>query len=45
MPEYEKVKANRRVIKGQSLMGPQSGPPTIVESDENGKITRIRPYD
>ena len=45
MPDYEKVKANRRVIKGQSLMGPQSGPPTIVESDENGKITRIRPYD
>ena len=44
MPQFEKVKASRRVIKGQSLMGPQSGPPTVVESGEDGKITRIRPF-
>ncbi|MDR0817367.1 MAG: molybdopterin-dependent oxidoreductase [Clostridiales Family XIII bacterium] len=38
------IKADRIVIKGASLMGPKSGPPTSVESDKDGKITRIRPF-
>ena len=39
-----KVKADSRVLKAASLMGPRAGLPTIVESDSDGKITRIRPY-
>ena len=31
-------------LKAASLMGPQSGCPTRVESGEDGKITRIRPF-
>ncbi|MDR2486485.1 MAG: molybdopterin-dependent oxidoreductase, partial [Clostridiales Family XIII bacterium] len=38
------IKADKTVIKGASLMGPKSGPPTSVESGKDGKITRIRPY-
>jgi trimethylamine-N-oxide reductase (cytochrome c) len=38
------VRADRTALKGASLMGPQSGPPTRVESGADGKITRIRPY-
>ena len=38
------IKADRRVLKAASLMGPKSGPPTAVESDAEGKITRVRPY-
>ena len=38
------VKAAKRVFKGASLMGPRpSGAPTVVESDKDGKLTRIRP--
>ena len=36
-------KAAKRVFKGASLMGPQSGPPYVVDSDSDGKITRVRP--
>jgi trimethylamine-N-oxide reductase (cytochrome c) len=38
------LKADRKVFKGASLMGPSTGLPTVVESDKDGKITRIRPY-
>jgi trimethylamine-N-oxide reductase (cytochrome c) len=38
------IKADKRVLKAQSLMGPRSGPPTVVDSPETGKITRIRPF-
>jgi trimethylamine-N-oxide reductase (cytochrome c) len=38
------IKNNRRVIMHAGLQGPISGPPTIVESDENGKVIRIRPF-
>jgi len=38
------VKANRKVLKPASLMGTKGGPPSLVESDIDGKITRIRPY-
>ena len=37
------IKADKRVFKGASLMGPRSGAPTVVESDKDGKLTRIRP--
>ena len=37
------VKNQRRTFKAASLMGPRSGLPTVVDSDENGKIVRIRP--
>ena len=37
------IKASKRVIKAASLMGPRSGPPSIVETDSNGALTRIRP--
>jgi len=37
------IKADRRVFKGASLMGPRSGAPTVVESDKDGNLTRIRP--
>ena len=37
------VKAHKRVFKAASLMGPRSGLPTVVESDKDGKVTRIRP--
>lgn len=36
-------KAHKRVFKAASLMGPRSGLPTVVDSDEDGKIVRIRP--
>jgi trimethylamine-N-oxide reductase (cytochrome c) len=38
------VKAHKRVLKAASLMGPKSGPPTVVESGADGRITRVRPY-
>ncbi|MDR0850979.1 MAG: molybdopterin-dependent oxidoreductase [Clostridiales Family XIII bacterium] len=38
------IRADKIAIKGASLMGPRSGLPTSVESDKDGKITRIRPY-
>ena len=38
------VGAATRVFKPGSLMGSMSGTPTVVESDKDGKITRIRPY-
>jgi anaerobic selenocysteine-containing dehydrogenase len=38
------VKAHKRVFKAASLMGPKAGPPTVVDSDKDGKITRIRPF-
>ena len=39
-----KVGADRISFKGTSLMGSISGPPSVVESDADGKITRIRPF-
>ena len=36
-------KAHKRVFKAASRMGPRSGLPTVVDSDEDGKIVRIRP--
>ena len=39
------VKTERKALKGASLMGPTSGMPTLVNSDENGRIIRIRPYN
>ncbi len=41
------VKAQKKVFKPASLMGPRSGLPMVVESGEDGTITRIRPlhYD
>ena len=38
------VKADKKVLKAASLMGPSAGLPTVVESDKDGKITRIRPF-
>ncbi len=38
------VKAHKRVFKGASLMGPKAGPPTVVDSDQDGNIIRIRPF-
>ena len=38
------IKADKRVLKAASLMGPAAGLPTVVESDKDGKITRIRPF-
>ena len=38
------IKADKVVLKASSLMGPRSGPPSSIESDSEGKITRIRPY-
>ena len=32
------VKAHKRVFKGASLMGPKAGPPTVVDSDQDGNI-------
>ena len=37
------IKADKRVFKAASLMGPMSGLPTVVESGKDGKLTRIRP--
>ena len=37
------LKNDQTVFKTASLMGPQSGPPSLVESSD-GKITRIRPF-
>ena len=37
------IKADKRVFKAASLMGPRSGLPTVVESGSDGTITRIRP--
>jgi trimethylamine-N-oxide reductase (cytochrome c) len=41
------IRAHRRVFKAASLLGPRSGLPTVVESDSDGSLTRIRPlhYD
>ena len=39
------VGASKRVFKTGSLMGSISGPPMVVESDKNDRITRIRPYN
>lgn len=39
------VKNSKKTFKGGSLMGPRSGPITYVESDEKGKLTRIRPFN
>ena len=38
------IKADKKVLKAASLMGPRAGLPTSIESDANGKITRIRPF-
>ena len=38
------IGAAKRVFKPASLMGSLSGPPTVVETDSNDKITRVRPY-
>ena len=38
------VKADKRVFKAASLMGPRSGAPTVVESGKDGTLTRIRPF-
>jgi trimethylamine-N-oxide reductase (cytochrome c) len=38
------VRADKVVMKASSLMGPRSGPPSSVECDKDGKITRIRPF-
>lgn len=45
--DYKKIdiKAQRKVFKAGSLMGPRSGNPTVVETDNEGKLTRIRPLD
>jgi len=37
------IKADKRVFKAASLMGPLSGPPSVVESGKDGKLTRVRP--
>ncbi|MDR2357515.1 MAG: molybdopterin-dependent oxidoreductase [Oscillospiraceae bacterium] len=37
------IRAHRRVFKAASLLGPRSGLPTVVESDSDGRLTRIRP--
>ena len=37
------IKADKRVFKAASLMGPLSGPPSVVESGKDGTLTRIRP--
>ena len=39
------VKADKRVFKTSSLMNGRSGPPSIVESGNDGTITRIRPMN
>jgi len=39
------IKAAKRVFKAASLMGAKSGPPSIVESGNDGTITRIRPLN
>jgi trimethylamine-N-oxide reductase (cytochrome c) len=38
------IKAGKRVFKSAGLQGPISGPPTVVDSDENGKVIRVRPF-
>ena len=38
------IKADKRVLKAASLMGPSAGLPTVVESGKDGVITRIRPF-
>ena len=39
------LKNGWRTFKTASLMGPHSGPPSVIDSDrEKGRITRIRPY-
>ena len=37
------VKADKKVFKAASLMGPLSGGPSVVESGKDGKVTRVRP--
>ena len=41
--DHFNIKADKRVFKAASLMGPRSGAPTVVESDKDGRLTRIRP--
>lgn len=43
MPEKIDIKADKRVFKGSSHMGPKGGPITSIECAD-GKVTRIRPY-
>ena len=38
------IKADKITLKASSLMGPRAGLPSSVESDKDGKITRIRPF-
>ena len=38
------IKADKRTIKAASLQGPISGPPTWVDSDNSGKVIRVRPF-
>ena len=40
-----KVGAAKRVFKPGGLMGSISGAPTVVESDKDDRITRVRPYN
>ncbi len=39
------IRADRISTKACSLMGPRSGLPSTVETDKDGKITRIRPFN
>ena len=39
------IGAASRVLKPGSLMGNTGGPPVVAESDMDGKITRLRPYN
>jgi trimethylamine-N-oxide reductase (cytochrome c) len=38
------IKAHKRVIKAMGLQGPSSGPPMMADSDENGRLIRMRPF-
>ena len=38
------IKADKITLKASSLMGPRAGLPSSVESDKDGKITRVRPF-
>ena len=39
-----KIGAAKRVLKPASLMGSLSGPPSVIETGADDRITRIRPY-
>ncbi|MCF0121313.1 MAG: molybdopterin-dependent oxidoreductase, partial [Oscillospiraceae bacterium] len=45
MPAACTPKNDKVTFKSASLMGPQSGHPTVVESSEEGKIIRVRPFN